>query len=160
MGNSLLMGRLDLSPMLDGHVSKLPIPLIHLPNRFSPQHAPDQWYSATTGSGSFHLQIDFKLIDNEPLTTEAFELLKVISRGSFGNVFQVRKKDSQRIYALKSIRRAHIALHPSETMHIPVERTVLALVNNPFIVPLKLSFQDPIKLYLIMSFGQSLLVFD
>jgi hypothetical protein len=29
----------------------------------------------------------------------------------------------------------------------------LALVNNPFIVPLKFSFQNPDKLYLVMSFG-------
>jgi hypothetical protein len=32
----------------------------------------------------------------------------------------------------------------------------LALVNNPFIVPLKFSFQNPDKLYLVMSFGMLL----
>lgn len=68
---------------------------------------------------------------------------------------QVRKKDTQRIYALKTIRKAHIAQRPGEIMHILAERTVLALVNNPFIVPLKFSFQTPDKLYLVMSFGTS-----
>ena len=67
---------------------------------------------------------------------------------------QVRKKDTQRIYALKTIRKAHIAQRPGEITHILAERTVLALVNNPFIVPLKFSFQTPDKLYLGMSFGQ------
>lgn len=66
---------------------------------------------------------------------------------------QVRKKDTQRIYALKTIRKAHIAQRPGEITHILAERTVLALVNNPFIVPLKFSFQNPDKLYLVMSFG-------
>lgn len=65
---------------------------------------------------------------------------------------QVRKKDTQRIYALKTIRKAHIAQRPGEITHILAERTVLALVNNPFIVPLKFSFQTPDKLYLVMSF--------
>jgi serum/glucocorticoid-regulated kinase 2 len=91
---------------------------------------------------------------NEPLTIEAFDLLKVIGKGSFGKVMQVRKKDTQRVYALKTIRKAHIASRPGEITHILAERTVLALVNNPFIVPLKFSFQNPDKLYLIMSFGE------
>jgi len=69
---------------------------------------------------------------------------------------QVRKKDTQRIYALKTIRKAHIAQRPGEITHILAERTVLALVNNPFIVPLKFSFQNPDKVYLVMSFGMNL----
>lgn len=32
-------------------------------------------------------------------------MLKVIGKGSFGKVMQVRKKDTQRIYALKTIRK-------------------------------------------------------
>ena len=116
------------------------------------QHASDQWYTATAGSGSFHLKIDFKPTRNVPLTIEAFDLLKVIGKGSFGKVMQVRKKDTQRIYALKTIRKANIASRPGEITHILAERTVLALVNNPFIVPLKFSFQTPDKLYLVMSF--------
>lgn len=134
MGNDMLMARVDLTPMLDGH------------------HASDQWYAATAGAGSFHLKIDFKPSRNDPLTIEVFDLLKVIGKGSFGKVMQVRKKDTQRIYALKTIRKAHIAQRPGEITHILAERTVLALVNNPFIVPLKFSFQTPDKLYLVMSF--------
>ncbi|KAJ2930558.1 hypothetical protein H1R20_g6543, partial [Candolleomyces eurysporus] len=134
MGNDLLMARVDLTPILDGH------------------HASDQWYGAIAGSGSFHLKIDFKPSRNESLVIDHFELLKVIGKGSFGKVMQVRKKDTQRIYALKTIRKAHIAQRPGEITHILAERTVLALVNNPFIVPLKFSFQNPDKLYLVMSF--------
>ena len=67
---------------------------------------------------------------------------------------QVRKRDTQRIYALKTIRKAHIASR-NEITHTLAERLVLARVNNPFIVPLKFSFQTPDKLYLVMSFGGS-----
>ncbi|TFK65974.1 Pkinase-domain-containing protein [Pluteus cervinus] len=134
MGNDILMARVELTPILDG------------------LYASDQWYTASAGSGSFHLKIDFKPTRKEALTIEAFDLLKVIGKGSFGKVMQVRKKDTQRVYALKTIRKAHIAQRPGEITHILAERTVLALVNNPFIVPLKFSFQTPDKLYLVMSF--------
>ena len=122
-------------------------------SHIAPQHASDQWYPATAGSGSFHLKVDYRPTRAEPLTIEAFDLLKVIGKGSFGKVMQVRKKDTMRVYALKTIRKAHIASRPGEITHILAERTVLALVNNPFIVPLKFSFQNPDKLYLVMSFG-------
>ncbi|EIN05527.1 Pkinase-domain-containing protein [Punctularia strigosozonata HHB-11173 SS5] len=134
MGNDLLIARGDITPSLDGH------------------NACDQWYAATAGSGNFHVKVDFKPARNDTLTIEAFDLLKVIGKGSFGKVMQVRKKDTQRVYALKTIRKAHIASRPGEITHILAERTVLALVNSPFIVPLKFSFQTPDKLYLVMSF--------
>ena len=84
---------------------------------------------------------------NEPLTIESFELLRVIGKGSFGKVMQVRKKDTGRIYALKTIRKAHIVSR-HEVTHTLAERTVLGQVTNPFIVGLKFSFQTTDKLYL------------
>jgi serum/glucocorticoid-regulated kinase 2 len=85
------------------------------------------------------------------MTIDDFELLKVVGKGSFGKVMQVRKKDTGRIYALKTIRKAHIVSR-SEVTHTLAERTVLAQVNNPFIVPLKFSFQSPEKLYLVLAY--------
>lgn len=108
--------------------------------------------------------------DRPSLSMEAFDLLKVIGKGSFGKVslqepslvgtptqpllsqvMQVRKRDTSRIYALKTLRKAHIVSR-SEVTHTLAERTVLAQVNNPFIVPLKFSFQSPDKLYLVLAF--------
>lgn len=62
-----------------------------------------------------------------------------------------RKKDTGRIYALKTLRKAHI-ISRSEVAHTLAERSVLAQINNPFIVPLKFSFQSPEKLYLVLAF--------
>lgn len=64
---------------------------------------------------------------------------------------QRRKRDTRRIYALKTIRKAHI-ISRSEVAHTLAERSVLAQINNPFIVPLKFSFQSPEKLYLVLAF--------
>ena len=58
-----------------------------------------------------------------------------------------------RIYALKTIRKAHI-VDRKEITHTLAERLVLARVSNPFIVPLKFSFQSEQKLYLVLAWVQ------
>ncbi|GAA6014338.1 hypothetical protein JCM10207_005424 [Rhodosporidiobolus poonsookiae] len=133
MGNDLFLSGVKFAPPFDANK---PI---------------DQWFRATSGSGEFHVQVSYKPATTEHLTINDFDLLKVIGKGSFGKVMQVRKKDTGRIYALKTIRKAHIVSR-SEVTHTLAERTVLAQVNNPFIVPLKFSFQNAEKLYLVLSY--------
>ncbi|KAF9950660.1 AGC protein kinase Gad8 [Mortierella alpina] len=112
----------------------------------------DDWFTLQGGTGEVRVQVAFKRDSaNTPLTIDAFDLLKVIGKGSFGKVMQVRKRDTSRIYAMKIIRKAHI-ISRSEVNHTLAERTVLAQINNPFIVPLKFSFQSPEKLYLVLAF--------
>ncbi|RUS13819.1 kinase-like domain-containing protein [Endogone sp. FLAS-F59071] len=125
---------------------------VKLQPTFNEQKVEDQWYNIAGGTGTMHVQIAFKPEQkNIPLMVDAFDLLKVIGKGSFGKVYQVRKKDTNRIYAMKVIRKAHI-ISRSEVTHTLAERTVLAQINNPFIVPLKFSFQSPDKLYLVLAF--------
>ncbi|TYZ61506.1 hypothetical protein PybrP1_006830 [[Pythium] brassicae (nom. inval.)] len=40
------------------------------------------------------------------VTVEDFDLLKVLGKGSFGKVMMVRKKDTKKIYAMKTLRKA------------------------------------------------------
>jgi serum/glucocorticoid-regulated kinase 2 len=105
----------------------------------------------SSGTGKIEVRVDFKPNRNRHLTIDDFDLLKVVGKGSFGKVMQVRKIDTRRIYALKTIRKAHI-ISRSEVNHTLAERTVLAQIDNPFIVPLKFSFQSPEKLYLVLAF--------
>ncbi|KAG9102462.1 hypothetical protein FRC07_010234 [Ceratobasidium sp. 392] len=111
----------------------------------------DEWYDLAGGSGQINVQVSYKQQYDTALTIDSFDLLKVIGKGSFGKVMQVRKRDTSRIYALKTIRKAHIASR-GEITHTLAERTVLAQVNNPFIVPLKFCFQSEAKLYLVLAF--------
>ncbi|EGW30911.1 uncharacterized protein SPAPADRAFT_142096 [Spathaspora passalidarum NRRL Y-27907] len=105
----------------------------------------------STEMGEIMLTIEFKPITKKHLAITDFDLLKVIGKGSFGKVMQVVKKDTKQIYALKTLRKQHIVSR-MEVTHTLAERTVLARINNPFIVPLKFSFQSPEKLYLVLSF--------
>ncbi|KAL6711062.1 Serine/threonine-protein kinase [Coniothyrium glycines] len=110
-----------------------------------------EWIPVQFGSGQMKVGVNFVENRQDRLAIDDFELLKVVGKGSFGKVMQVQKKDTHRIYALKTIRKAHI-ISRSEVAHTLAERSVLAQINNPFIVPLKFSFQSPEKLYLVLAF--------
>jgi serine/threonine protein kinase len=69
---------------------------------------------------------------------------------------QVRKRDTGRIYALKTISKAHI-VDRNEITHTLAERAVLSRVDCPFIVPLKFSFQSHQKLYLVLAYVRYIL---
>ncbi|KAF1987380.1 serine/threonine-protein kinase gad8 [Aulographum hederae CBS 113979] len=110
-----------------------------------------EWVEMQNGTGAVKIGVEFVENRQRSLKIEDFELLKVVGKGSFGKVMQVQKRDTHRIYALKTIRKAHI-ISRSEVAHTLAERSVLAQINNPFIVPLKFSFQSPEKLYLVLAF--------
>ncbi|KAI1321674.1 Pkinase-domain-containing protein [Xylariaceae sp. FL0255] len=110
-----------------------------------------EWVDVQYGSGKLKIGVEFVENRTGKLSIDNFDLLKVVGKGSFGKVMQVRKKDTARIYALKTIRKAHI-ISRSEVAHTLAERSVLAQINNPFIVPLKFTFQSPEKLYFVLAF--------
>lgn len=105
-------------------------------------HSGVEWADVQYGTGKLKIGVEYVENRAGKLKIEDFELLKVVGKGSFGKVMQVRKKDTNRIYALKTIRKAHI-ISRSEVAHTLAERSVLAQINNPFIVPLKFTFQSP-----------------
>lgn len=61
-----------------------------------------------------------------------FELCKVLGRGGYGKVFQVRKltgKDSGRVFAMKVLRKAAIVRNQKDTAHTRAERNILEAVK-------------------------------
>lgn len=121
-----------------------------VPN-FDELDSEDKWYEIVGGSGKIQLGLAYHPSLGQSLTIDDFELITVIGKGSFGKVMQVRKRDTSRIYALKTIRKIHI-VNRNEITHTLAERLVLSQVNSPFIVPLKFSFQSEQKLYLVLAF--------
>lgn len=88
---------------------------------------------------------------NPSLTPDDFELLKVVGKGSFGKVFQVRKKDTGNIYAMKVLKKEQL-LKRKQVAHTQTERKVLEEIDNPFIVSLRFAFQTQDKLYMVLDY--------
>ncbi|RSH81920.1 uncharacterized protein EHS24_008117 [Apiotrichum porosum] len=118
----------------------------------------DQWYTlATRGSetvtGEIWIQTTFTALRNKVhLKPADFEFLKLIGRGTFGRVFQVRKKDTKRIYAMKVLSKKEIVAK-KEVAHTIGERKILQRsLECPFLVGLKFSFQTEKELYFVTDY--------
>ncbi|KAI9803023.1 MAG: hypothetical protein M1825_002256 [Sarcosagium campestre] len=105
-------------------------------------------------SGEIHLHMKFHKTDKKHYGPNDFQILKLIGKGTFGQVYQVRKKDTQRIYAMKVLSKK-VIVQKKEVAHTVGERNILvrtAMADSPFIVGLKFSFQTPTDLYLVTDY--------
>lgn len=99
-------------------------------------------------------EIRLKLLyntQNRNVGVDDFELLKVLGKGNFGKVMQVRKKDTGRIYAMKVLKKSSI-IAADAVQHTLAETAVLRRIKHPFIVSLKYAFQTDDKLYMILDY--------
>mmetsp|Transcript_2829 Transcript_2829/g.3187 ORF Transcript_2829/g.3187 Transcript_2829/m.3187 type:complete len:529 (-) Transcript_2829:611-2197(-) len=105
----------------------------------------------STEKGRSDTVMHFSCQEKEKVDLDSFELLKVIGKGSFGKVMQVRKKDDGIIYAMKVLHKdAVIARNQLE--HTKAERHILQAVQHPFLVCLKYAFQSESKLYMVLDY--------
>jgi protein-serine/threonine kinase len=120
----------------------------------------DQWYDLQPRlpnepiSGKIRIKLEYSNINKRHYGPNDFEILRLLGKGTFGQVFQVKKKDSQRIYAMKVLSK-QVIVKKKEIAHTIGERNILVRTANtesPFIVSLKFSFQTPTDLYLVTDF--------
>ncbi|KIW66007.1 hypothetical protein, variant 4 [Phialophora macrospora] len=105
-------------------------------------------------TGEIHIRMHFQKVEKKHFGPNDFQILKLIGKGTFGQVYQVRKKDTGRIYAMKVLSKK-VIIQKKEIQHTIGERNILvrtATTESPFIVGLKFSFQTPSDLYLVTDF--------
>lgn len=95
--------------------------------------------------GDFVLQGSLKGSDDNYSRTEGvgledFEVMKVVGQGAFGKVFQVRKKGTSEVYAMKVMRKDKI-MEKNHAEYMKAERDILTKIEHPFVVQLRYSFQ-------------------
>eukprot|EP01061_Rhynchopus_euleeides_P013849 TRINITY_DN2404_c0_g1_i1.p1 TRINITY_DN2404_c0_g1~~TRINITY_DN2404_c0_g1_i1.p1 ORF type:complete len:642 (+),score=225.57 TRINITY_DN2404_c0_g1_i1:137-1927(+) len=82
---------------------------------------------------------------------DAFDLLCVIGKGSFGKVMQVRKKDTKEVFAMKCMSK-ELILREGLVEHMKAEKNILGAINHPYIVKLHYAFQTADSLFLVLDF--------
>jgi len=80
-----------------------------------------------------------------------FEFLKVIGRGAFAKVMQVKYKGDNEIYAMKILRKKQIIAR-NQIDHVKAERKILQALQHPFLVKLRFAFQSDSKLYFVLDY--------
>ncbi|RJE22057.1 hypothetical protein PHISCL_05604 [Aspergillus sclerotialis] len=89
------------------------------------------------------------------MTTDDFEPLLCLGKGSFGTVLLVRHVLTGKLYAQKQFRKASITVHKKLVEQTKTERMILESVNrHAFVVKLFYAFQDHEKLYLILEYAE------
>lgn len=105
-------------------------------------------------TGEIYVETLYQRSERKHLGPGDFDILKLVGKGTFGQVYQVRKKDTQRIYAMKVLQKK-VIVQKKEVAHTVGERNILvrtAMSESPFIVGLKFSFQTPSELYLVIDY--------
>lgn len=85
------------------------------------------------------------------ISIEDFELLKLLGQGAFAKVFLALKKDENKIYAIKILKKTKI-IQLNQLEHTKTEKMILEHVNHHFLVRLVYAFQTPEKIYFVMEF--------
>ena len=78
-------------------------------------------------------------------------MLRVLGRGSFGEVFLGRKKQSSKMVAIKRLKKKEI-IEKKMKKYVMAERAILKNINHPFIVHGHSFFQDGKFIYIVMEF--------
>lgn len=90
----------------------------------------------------------------EKTTVNDYQKISIIGRGAFGEVHVCKHKKTEKVYAMKMMKKAEM-IKKNQVQHIRSERNILAASNeNPWVVQLACSFQDEFYLYLIMEYLQ------
>ena len=87
----------------------------------------------------------------EQITPNNFVCLAQLGKGSFGEVYLVKKVNSEEIYAMKVLRKERI-MGQNLLKYAIAERNVLKSSNHPFIVKLHYAFQTSTKLFLVIEY--------
>lgn len=93
----------------------------------------------------------------------SFTYIQLLGKGSFGEVYLVKKKSNDTYYAMKILNKAKImgqnlvkyarwVKFSNYNYIIRTERNVMSYIKHPFIVGLNYAFQTKDKLCLVMDY--------
>ncbi|KAJ6237716.1 non-specific serine/threonine protein kinase [Anaeramoeba flamelloides] len=97
------------------------------------------------------LETTFSFVNDFKITPNSFEYLSLIGQGSYGKVYQVKNKKTQKVYAMKVLNKGDI-YRRKQVDHTRTEQLILSTISHPFIVTLHYSFQTEKQLYIVLDY--------
>ena len=99
----------------------------------------------------YQKESNFLRLKRAKLHQDMFDTVKPLGVGAFGVVTLVRKTDTKKLYAMKTLRKVDV-LRRNQVAHVKAERDILAEADNEWVVKLFFSFQDSENLYFVMEY--------
>ena len=109
----------------------------------------------TEGNLLFKKEDKYIIDKNEKNKLDNFEILSKLGKGSFGNVFKVRYKLNNCIYALKRIPKNYNSEDKMKEKYIWREIEILTQLKHPHIIKYYETFEDEKYIYLIIEYANN-----
>ena len=90
--------------------------------------------------------------NREKLSARDYESISIIGRGAFGEVHVCKEKKTNKIVAIKKIKKEVIE-NKNQVIHIRNEQLILSKIKSKWIIDLKASFQEGDYLFLVMEYS-------
>lgn len=87
----------------------------------------------------------------QKIRLDQFEIIVMLGKGSFGEVYLVKYKPTEKLYAMKTLSKRRF-VSQNLLRYAQTERNVLCFTNSPFIVGLDFAFQTSNKLILVLEY--------
>ena len=82
---------------------------------------------------------------------EDFKVIKVIGRGSYGKVCLVQCKQTNELFAMKSLKK-NVLINEDQIESTLLEKNILQSLNHPFLVGMEFCFQTEERVYFVLPF--------
>lgn len=89
--------------------------------------------------------------NNQKVSEDSFEVVKLVGKGYFGRVYLVRKKDDGQMFALKVISKLDI-IKKNFFENLKSERRIMQMIEHPFVMKLDYCFSSPSFVFFAMKF--------
>jgi hypothetical protein len=93
----------------------------------------------------------YSKVRDDLITLDDFQIKKVIGQGSFGKVFMVQHKTTNKTYAMKSIRK-DVVIDSEQLENLRLEKQIMLCVEYPFLISMEYVFQRDYRIYFLMDF--------
>ena len=97
------------------------------------------------------MEKELQLKNKKKTTIKDFNSIKMLGTGTYGKVMLVRHKKTEKLYAMKVLKKAMLR-EKKQVEHTKTERRVLERIKHAFIVRMKYAFADKEKLYFVLDY--------
>jgi len=131
------------------HKTPNPAMLANEVQRDTPKKSTSQQRDAGRARAPFAKIRPDNVIEN--VGPDSFTLIERLGKGSFGEVFQVKHKTTEEVYAMKILRKSKV-MSGNLLRYTLTERNVLSYINHPYIVSLHYAFHTHSYLVLLLQY--------
>ncbi|XP_022341516.1 G protein-coupled receptor kinase 5-like [Crassostrea virginica] len=114
------------------------------------EHLKNEPFKDFLDSMYFKRYLQWKWLENQPVTKNTFRMYRVLGKGGFGEVCACQVRATGKMYACKKLEKKRIKKRNGERMALN-EKQILQKVNSRFVVSLAYAFETKEALCLVLT---------